>query len=61
MKEARNCLYPEYVKQPETLEDIQDSQSEFNEAGFHGCIGSCDATHVIMERCPGKLKNQHLA
>jgi hypothetical protein len=33
---------------------------EFKEAGFDGCMGSADATHVVMEKCSARLKNQHL-
>ncbi len=60
VSQCRHRLYKEFVRQPDTLAEIEDSQAEFEEAGFDGCIGSCDATHVIMERCPGKLKNQHI-
>lgn len=60
VKEAKERLYPEFVKEPDTLAEIENSRAEFTEAGFNGCIGSCDATHIIMEKCPGKLKNQHL-
>ena len=60
VRHGKERLYPEYVKEPSTLADIDDSRAEFTEAGFNGCIGSCDATHIIMEKCPGKLKNQHL-
>ena len=27
---------------------------------MHGCIGSADATHVIIEKCCNRLKNQHM-
>ena len=53
-------LYPKWVKRPETPEEIEDCMSEFTEAGFNGCIGSADVTHVILERCHARLKNQHL-
>ena len=46
--------------EPSTAEEIEDAISEFKEAGFDGCIGSADATHVIMEKCTARLKNQHL-
>jgi hypothetical protein len=32
--------------------------AEFAEAGFDGCIGSTDASHIIMEKCNARLKNQ---
>ncbi len=33
---------------------------EFEEAGFPGCVGSSDATHITMDRCEYNLKNNHL-
>jgi hypothetical protein len=32
---------------------------EFAKAGFHSCVGSVDATHVTMMRCPHARFNQH--
>ena len=32
----------------------------FNLAGFPGCVGSCDCTHIVSERCEYNLKNNHL-
>ena len=29
-------------------------------AGLPGCVGSTDATHVVIERCAYRLRNQHL-
>ena len=29
-------------------------------AGFLGCVGSCNCTHITMERCEYFLKNNHL-
>ena len=29
-------------------------------AGFPGCIGSTDATHIVMERCEWRLRQLHL-
>ena len=28
-------------------------------AGFPGCIGSSDGTHVLLEKCSGRVQNQH--
>lgn len=56
---CREHLYPKWVKRPETPEEIEDCMSEFKEAGFDGCIGSADVTHVILEKCHSKLKNQN--
>lgn len=57
---CRKHLYPKWVKRPETSEEIEDCMSEYVEAGFDGCIGSADVTHVILERCHARLKNQNL-
>ena len=53
-------LFPKWVKLPETEEEIRECMSEYTEAGFDGCIGSTDATHVVMEKCSVSLKNAHL-
>lgn len=60
VKGIRMHWFPKYVKEPVTDEEIADAMKEFKEAGFDGCIGSADATHVVMEKCSAKLKNQHL-
>ena len=55
---CRQHFLPKYVKEPSTAEEIEDALCEFKEAGFDGCIGSADATHVIMDKCTSRLKNQ---
>jgi hypothetical protein len=45
---------------PETHEEIMDCMYEFNQAGFPGCIGSSDATHIMHEKCHSRLKNHDL-
>ena len=59
-KACRKHLYPKWVKRPEAEEEIEDCMHEFKLAGFDGCIGSADVTHVVLERCHSRLKNQHL-
>jgi Plant transposon protein len=59
IKACRLHLFPKFVTEPTTEEEIADAMAEFTEAGFDGCIGSADATHIIMERCSARLKNQH--
>ena len=37
---------------------------EMTQAGsgcFPGCLGSTDATHVSIERCFNRLRNQHIS
>jgi hypothetical protein len=57
---AKEHLFPKWVKPPKTNEEVKDCMAEFEEAGFNGCIGSTDATHVVIEKCYKSLRNQHL-
>lgn len=52
-------LYDRWVKLPTSPEDISSCMREYAEAGFPNCLGSSDATHVIMERCYARLRNQN--
>lgn len=52
-------LFDQYVKFPKTKEEIQDACHEFSMAGFDGCVGSADATHVVLEKCQANLKQNH--
>ena len=53
-------LYNKYVLNPINYEELKDNEHEFLMAGFPGCIGSTDATHVIMEVCSYRLRQLHL-
>lgn len=53
-------LYPRYVIMPHTAEEAAMHTGEFEEAGYPGCVGSSDATHVTMEKCEHRLRNNHL-
>jgi hypothetical protein len=53
-------MYDKWVRWPITEEEIKDCMTEFDEAGLTGCIGSTDATHVIVEKLQTKLKNNNL-
>jgi hypothetical protein len=33
---------------------------EYSQAGFPGCVGSSDCTHIATEKCQFNLKNNHL-
>jgi hypothetical protein len=52
-------LYPLYVSLPVSEEELRSHTQEFKLAGFSGCIGSTDATH-IAEKCSYHLRNNHL-
>ena len=57
---GRTILYDLHVVTPRTTEDSLTHQHEFNMTGFHGCIGSSDATHISVEKCAYRLRNNHL-
>ena len=52
-----SVLFPKFVERPINNTDSLTHQQEFLEAGMDGCIGSTDATHVAMLRCPSQLRN----
>ena len=43
-----------------TKEELDDCSAEFKLAGLPGCIGSTDATHIIMKCCSYRLRQMHL-
>ena len=45
-----SILFDKWVKAPSTESEIEDSICEYNAAGYPGCIGSTDATHVIIDK-----------
>lgn len=53
-------LYPLYVTTPSTLEELRDCEREYRNAGFPGCIGSTDATHIPLEKMSFGLRQAHL-
>ena len=53
-------LYNKYVKNPANSTEMMDCESEFLSAGFPGCVGSTDASHVIIEKCSYRLRQLHL-
>ncbi len=40
-------------------EEAKTHSIEYEKAGFPGCIGSCDCTHITTEKCQYNLKNNH--
>jgi hypothetical protein len=43
-------LYPISISAPRIVEELMDCEQEYNNAGFPGCIGSTDATHIPLEK-----------
>jgi hypothetical protein len=53
-------LYSMHVLTPVNLAEAKSNMSEYAEAGFPGCVGLSDCTHLTTERCEYNLKNNHL-
>ena len=49
---GNTILYNRYVVKPATELDVTAFEQVFAIAGFNGCIGSSDATHVGLLQCP---------
>jgi hypothetical protein len=52
-------LYQKYVVYPASKQDASTFERLFALAGFNGCIGSADGTHVGMLRCPSWASINH--
>ena len=52
-------MYKKYVIDPGNNIDLNEREKIFRLAGFNGCIGSTDATHIPMLRCPQWTQNSH--
>ena len=54
-------LYPSlYGSVPHTVEELRDCEAEYDIAGFLGCIGITDATHIPLENVCVSLRQVHL-
>jgi hypothetical protein len=53
-------LYPTYVRMPNSIQDLQECEMAYGIAGFPGCIGSKDTTHIPLERVDYIDRQQHL-
>ena len=60
VKFGSTVLYDKYVLTPVFVNEAKTHMREFEEAGFPGCVGSSDATHITTDRCEYNLKNNHL-
>ena len=52
-------LYKRYVIDPSVNIHVSEREKLFKIAGFNGCIGSTDATHIPMLSCPFWASNLH--
>ena len=53
-------LYKKWVLTPVNLPKAMLNMKEYIVAGFPGCVGSSDCTHIVTDRCEYNLKNNHL-
>ena len=52
-------LYKKWVLDPNLNTDIREQESVFKMAGFDGCIGLSDGTHIPMLKCSQWASNSH--
>ena len=51
-KIVRTHLAPQYIKLPETVEDLRRIEKAYEERGFPGAVGSTDGVQIAWEGCP---------
>ena len=55
-----SVLYHKYVRPPRCSADARVHSAEYELAGLPGAIGSCDATHIMLERVSYRFRQTHL-
>ena len=53
-------LHDKYIVAPQSADAAYEHMEEYRKAGLPGCIGSTDATHVILEKVEYRLRQSHL-
>jgi hypothetical protein len=53
-------LYHKYVVALSTAEEASVHSHEYAQAGLPGCVGSSDATHIVLEKVEYRLRQSHL-
>lgn len=53
-------LFPMFVQLPQSVEALKECEHAYRIAGFPGCIGSTDATHIPLERVAFTIRQAHL-
>ncbi|KAI2503815.1 Plant transposon protein [Fragilaria crotonensis] len=48
------------LKRPPNTADLRNCESEYAVAGFPGCIGSTDATHIPLDKVTASFRQAHL-
>jgi len=60
IKFGSTVLYKKWVLTPVNLPEALSNMKDYSEAGFPGCVGSSDCTHIVTDQCEYNLKNNHL-
>ena len=53
-------MFAKYVRMPTSLEEIRECEHAYRMAGFPGCIGSTDATHIPLDKVSFTIRQNHL-
>ncbi|KAI2511438.1 Plant transposon protein [Fragilaria crotonensis] len=53
-------VFAKYVRMPTSLEEIRECEHAYRMAGFPGCIGSTDATHIPLDKVSFTIQQNHL-
>jgi len=51
--------YAEWVREPTTVEEVNQVKGAYSRCGLPGCIGSMDAVHVAWDGCPAAWSAQY--
>ena len=60
VKEVAERFFPKHVRPPTTDAEIDACRAPYTAAGLDGCLGSSDATHIVIEQCAAGLKNSNV-
>ena len=59
IKYGSSVMWKRYIIKTFNVEDAKYNTNLFVSAGFTGCIGSVDGTHVMIENCSDWAQNKH--
>ena len=51
IKFGSTVLYKKWVLTPVNLPEALSNMKEYSEAGFPGCVGSSECTHIVTDKC----------
>jgi len=54
-------LFNLHVNAPTDIATAIVQENEFKQAGLQGCISSMNASHIALERCSHRMRQEHLA